>query len=178
MKRSTFLATLLVAISLFSSSCGTGDKIGSVSISAAGASGGTVNLVGLGGTLQLQVMANYTSGKQIDETNFATYTITAQGTLDDQATPLPTPPYGIQLSNTGMVTATATQSNNGICTWVNANTNATTALTQPAWFFTGDYEIVATYRGFQSNPIYIPVASGSGNESASNFECGPSSSGS
>ena len=40
---------------------------------------GTVNLDGLGGTLQLQVLANYTSGKQIDETNFSTYTVTPEG---------------------------------------------------------------------------------------------------
>jgi hypothetical protein len=173
-KRSIFLATLLVAISLCLINCGTGDKIGSVSMQVVGASGGTVNLAGLGGTLQLQVMANYTSGKQIDETNFATYTITAEGTDDTGAT-LPAPPYGMELSNTGLITATATQDDAGICTWWNGNTTST-ALTTPAWAFTGDYSIVATYRGFTSNPVYIPVASGSSVQPSNEGQCGPSSS--
>ena len=82
-KRKQVFATLLVAaISLLSSSCGVGDKVASVSVSAAGTTG-TINLVGLGGTLQLQVNANYTSGKVVDETNFSTYTITAEGFYTD-----------------------------------------------------------------------------------------------
>ena len=167
MKRTRILVTLLAAFALLSTSCGTGDKIGSVSITAAGQTG-TVNLYGLGGTLQLQVMANYTSGKQIDETNFATYTITPQGT-DDAGNALPTPPYGIELNNTGMVTATANQTGNGICTWYNLTPTSTTA----SWFFTGDYTIVATYRGFTSNPIYIPVASAADSVSGQTGQCGP-----
>ncbi|MGA2857603.1 MAG: hypothetical protein ABSE40_12080 [Candidatus Sulfotelmatobacter sp.] len=172
MKRTRILVTLLATLALLSSSCGTGDKISSVSITAAGQAG-TINLIGLGGTLQLQVMANYTSGKQINETNFATYTITPEGTLWDQATALPTPPYGIQLNNTGMIAATATQNGNGICTWLNANTTST-QLSSPSWFYTGDYTIVATYRGFTSNPIYIPVASGASGQTGQEGICGPS----
>lgn len=175
MKRSIFLVTLLAAISLSLLNCGTGDKIGSVSMSVVGVSGGIVDLQGLGSKLQLQVMANYTSGKQVDETNFSTYMITEQGTDDTGAT-LPTPPYGIELSPTAQVTATSDQNGNGLCTWENLNTSST-ALSQPAWFFTGDYEIVATYRGFQSNPVYIPVASGANNQGPlTNGQCGPSSS--
>jgi len=155
------------------SGCGTSDKIGSVSISAAGSTG-TVNLAGLGGTLQLQVMANYTSGKQIDETNFATYTITEEG-VDDNGNPLPAPPYGLQLNNTGMLTATADQNGNGICTWTNLNTSST-ATSSPSWFFTGDYKIIANYRGFSSNPIYIPIASGASNQAVNNGQCGPAAS--
>jgi len=75
-KRTHVLVTLLVAIALLTTSCGTGDKIASVSITANGNTG-TINLAGLGGTLQLKVLANYTSGKWIDETNFSTYTVTA-----------------------------------------------------------------------------------------------------
>lgn len=172
MKRSpllAFLATVLVAAVLLASSCGTGDKIGSVSMQVAGIGTGVVNLKGLGGTLQLQVMAIYTSGKQIDETNFATFTITAKGT-DDAGATLPTPPFGVQLNKTGMLTATADQNGNGVCTWVNDGSSSS----NPSWFFTGDYEIVATYRGFQSNPVYIPVASAANNQGAlTNGQCGP-----
>jgi hypothetical protein len=168
-KRTHLLATFLGMLALLTTSCGTGDKIGSVSVTAAGASGGVINLNGLGGTLQLVVTANYTSGKQIDETNFATYTITPEGTLDDEATPLPTPPSGIQMNNTGMITAV----DPGICTWFNESASITT----PSWFFTGDYKIVATYRGFQSQPIYIPVSSAASDQSQNNGQCGPTSTG-
>jgi hypothetical protein len=171
-KRTHILVTLLATLALLSSSCGSGDKIASVSITAGGQTG-TVNLYGLGGTMQLQVMANYTSGKSIDETNFATYMITPEGYQWDEATPLPTPPYGVQLNNTGMITATADQNGNGVCTWYNANTTST-QLSSPSWFFTGDYTIVATYRGFTSNPIYIPVASGASGQSGQEGICGPS----
>jgi hypothetical protein len=164
-KRSLILATCVALLSLLSTSCGTGDKIGSVSITAAGASGGTINLQGLGGTLQLTVTANYTSGKQINETNFATYTITPEGTLDDEVTPLPTPPLGVTLNATGMLTAV----DPGICTWY----NEAPTIQSPSWFFTGDYKVVATYRGFQSNPIYIPVSSAASDQSQNNGQCGP-----
>jgi len=169
-KRTHLLAIFLGALALLTTSCGTGDKIGSVSVTAAGASGGVINLQGLGGTLQLVVTANYTSGKQIDETNFATYTITPEG-VDQNGAPLPTPPYGIQMNNTGMLTATenAQNSGNGICTWF----NEAPTITTPSWFFTGDYKITATYQGFTSQPIYIPVSSSASNQSQNNGQCGP-----
>lgn len=170
MKHIRILAALLAmltlgVVTLLSTSCGVGDKIGSVSIDAAGTTG-VVNLAGLGGTLQLHVTANYTSGKQIDETNFATYVVTPEGFLWDQVTPVPTPPLGVTISPTGMITAV----DPGICTWVNAGT-----LTQPGWFFSGDYKVIATYRGFSSQPIFIPVASSSsGATNAPSGQCGPS----
>jgi hypothetical protein len=161
----------LGVVTLLSTSCGTGDKIGSVSISAAGSTG-VINLAGLGGTMQLQVMANYTSGKQIDETNFAKYTVTAEGfywTYDSSGNelnqvPLSSPPQTLTINPTGMITAV----DPGICTWVNVNT-----LTQPAWAYTGDYMITATYRGFTSNPIFIPVASAASGAANTAGQCGP-----
>ncbi len=163
-KRKQVLATLLVAaISLLSSSCGVGDKIGSVSISAAGQTG-TINLAGLGGTLQLQVSANYTSGKIIDETNFATYVVTPEG-VDDTGAPLAPPPLTLTINNTGMITAV----DPAVCVWENLGSSTT-----PSWFYQGDYKIVATYRGFTSNPIFIPVASAADSISGQVGQCGPS----
>ena len=171
MKRKQVFATLLVAaISLLSSSCGVGDKVASVSISAAGTTG-TVNLAGLGGTIQLQVNANYTSGKIVDETNFSTYTITAEGFYTDYSqTPpvevtMPTPPLTVTINPTGMVTAVDPT----VCTWVNVGPSATT----PSWAYTGDYMITATYGGFTSQPIFIPVASAASGASNTNGQCGP-----
>jgi hypothetical protein len=164
-KRTQILATLLAAIAVFTTSCGTGDKIGSVSITAAGVSGGIVNLSGLGTTLQLHVTANYTSGKTIDETNFATYTVMPDG-FDDTGAALPAPPSTMSISKTGMITAVLPAT----CVWENLGTTTT-----PSWFYTGDYIVTATYRGFTSNPIYIPIASGAAN--TGNGQCGPSASG-
>jgi hypothetical protein len=163
-KRNLILATLLSAIALLTTSCGTGDKIGSVSISATGASGGVINLAGLGGTLQLQVTANYTSGKLIDETNFATYTVTPEG-VDDTGTPLPAPPLTLTINSTGMITAV----DPAVCVWDNLGNTAT-----PSWFYNGDYKIVATYRGFSSNPIFIPIASAADPITGQQGQCGPS----
>jgi hypothetical protein len=173
-KRISILATLLlIAVSLLSINCGTGDKIGSVAMQVVGSGTGTVNLAGLGGTLQLQVLAVYTSGKQIDETNFSTFTVTPEGfywTYDGSGNQvaqvsMPAPPQGVTIDKTGMVTAV----DPGICSWVNVGPSAT----QPAWAFTGDYMITATYRGFTSNPVFIPVASAASGASNSNGQCGP-----
>jgi hypothetical protein len=170
-KRLQDLAILLVAaVPLLSTSCGNSDKIASVTVTAASSgttagSAGTINLQGLGGTLQLKVTTNYTSGKFVDETNYATFTVTPEGTLDDQVTPLPVPPLGVAINATGLLTAV----DPGICTWVNAGT-----LTTPGWFFSGDYRIVANYRGFQSQPIFIPVSSSASSQNnAPAGQCGP-----
>lgn len=173
MKRTSILALFLAAVTLLSTSCGTSDKVASISITASGTTG-VVNLAGLGGTLQLQVTANYTSGKIVDETNWSTYMVTPQGTLNDGVTPLPTPPQGISVNATGMVTATADQNDDGICTWTNLSAGSTGSA---SWAFTGDYEIVANYKGMLSQPIYIPVASAADTLTGQVGACGPSSSG-
>ena len=175
MKRTSILATLLlVTISLLSTGCGTGDKIGSVAMQVVGSGTGTVNLSGLGGTLQLQVLANYTSGKQIDETNFVTYEVTpagfqatydVNGILIEPGPAMPSPPTGITLDKTGMLTAVSP----GICSWTNEGTFAS-----QAWAFTGWYQITATYRGFTSNPVFIPLSSAAGSQPGMSGACGPS----
>ena len=169
MKYTRILAALLGVVTLLTTSCGVGDKIGSVTISAVGITGsGVVDLKGLGGTIQLKVTANYTSGKQIDETNFVTYTVTPEGYYTDYSTntqvPLSSPPQTLTINRTGMVTAV----NPAVCTWVNLG-----ILQTPAWAYTGDYMITATYRGFTSQPIFIPLASAASGASNTNGQCGP-----
>lgn len=169
MKRKTFLATLLAAIAVFATSCGTSDKIGSVTVTAAGTTG-TINLVGLGGTMQLQVSANYTSGKIVDETDFATYTVTPEGVDNNTGAPLQAPPSTLTINSTGLVTAV----DPAVCTWISTTGNPST----PGWAYVGDYKIVATYRGIQSQPIFIPLASAASNQAGLQGQCGPVSSGS
>jgi hypothetical protein len=170
-KRTRILATLLVLLPLLSSGCGTSDKIGSVSMQVVGIGTGVVDLKGLGGTLQLQVLANYTSGKQIDETNFATYKVTAEGFYTDYSTnpptsaPMPTPPQTLTISSTGMITAV----DPAVCSWI----STTGTFATPGWAYTGDYMIVATYRGFTSNPVFIPLASAANGQPNMQGQCGP-----
>jgi hypothetical protein len=160
----------LAAVTLLSASCGTSDKVASVSLSVAGTTG-VVNLAGLGGTLQLQVLTHYTSGKQVDETNWSTYTVTPQGVDNNTGDALPTPPQGVSINATGMLTATEP----GVCTWTDLTASSTTSTT-PAWAITGWYQVIATYKGMQSQPVYIPVASAASGQSGANGQCGPSSS--
>lgn len=160
---------MLATLPFLTSSCGTSDKIASVTISAAGQTG-TVNLVGLGGTMQLQVLANYTSGKFIDETNYATYTVTSEGYYTDWNTnvqyPMPASPLTVTINNTGLVTAV----DPAVCSWISAvpDNTATTG-----WAYTGWYEITATYRGFTSQPIDIPLASAANGQPTEGGQCGP-----
>ena len=166
MKRTKILATFLGIISLLSTGCGTSDKIGSVSMQVVGASGaGVVDLKGLGGTLQLAVSANYTSGKIIDQTHFATYTVTAEGVDNNTKLPLPAPPMTFTINSTGMITAV----DPAVCTWFSTTGDPKTG----GWAFTGDYKIVATYHGFSSNPVFIPIASAASNQANMQGQCGP-----
>jgi hypothetical protein len=163
-KHKQILAAFLGAAVLVMSGCGTSDKVASVTVTqrASSTSTGFFNLHGIGSTMQLTVTANYTSGKTVDETNWSTFTVNGEGTLDDQITPLPAPPLGMTISPTGMLTAV----DPGICTWINLGSSTT-----PSWFLAGDYRIVATYKGIVSQPIFIGVASAAGN--GPNGSCGP-----
>ena len=157
-------AVLGAATLLVSSGCGTSDKLTSLTITQknSSSSSGFMNLQGIGGTVQLVVTANYTSGKTVDETNWATYTVNPERTLDNNITPLPAPPLGMTISPTGMLTAV----DPAICTWINLGSDDT-----PAWFLSGDYMITATYKGIVSQPVFVGVASSSGNGPSGS--CGP-----
>jgi hypothetical protein len=163
-KHTRILAALLGIVTLLTTSCGVSDKIASVSMTAVGITGsGVINLQGLGSTIQLHVTANYTSGKQIDQTNFVTYTVTPEG-IDDTGALLPSPPQTLDINKTGMIFSVKP----AVCVWKNVGTTQT-----PSWFYQGDYKIVATYRGFTSNPVFVPIASSDDTIAGQVGQCGP-----
>ncbi|MGA7906962.1 MAG: hypothetical protein WCA16_06100 [Candidatus Sulfotelmatobacter sp.] len=163
MKRTIILATALAALVLALTGCGTSDKLSTITLSASGSTG-TFDVKGIGGTLQMRVTANYTSGKSVVVTNFSTFAATPEGTLDDGVTPLPTPPQTITISATGMVTAVDPP----VCTF---NVTSPAGVTPASYALSGDYKIVATYKGFQSQPAFLGVASAVGD--GPNGACGP-----
>jgi hypothetical protein len=179
MKRtSAVLALFVAAIALLSISCGTSDYVKSLTISSAGTtSGGFYNLAGVDGTLQLQVTANYNSGKTLNVTNASTYTIVPTGTIYTTADPVDYPaggplpaaaPNTVTINPTGFMTGIAP-----ICTWVDATTlvsGVVTPDTPPQWSYTGYYQVTATYRNFTSQPVGI----GMGIADSNTAGCGPS----
>jgi hypothetical protein len=157
-KRTGILATLLaMALLLSSFGCG-GAAIGSLkAINLTTSGGATPNLVGTGGTVQLTATGIYTSSDTRDLSSHVTYAVTPQGT-DLAGVALPPPPQTVTISPTGLVTAVTPFD----CTWT--NTGSTPLLT-------GSYQVVATFKGISSNPVFISVASMAGN--GPNGECGP-----
>ncbi len=146
---------------------------------------GFVTLVGNGGTIQLQPIGNYSSGGTKDLTTVATYTVIVDPVHNVDAfgnillppcqTPCQTAGEGtVEYSVTGLITAVEPAT----CTWVDIDPDPK----EPSWFYTGDYEVTATYDGITSQPVYIPVASSAGNQYYDDVEnnpsgaCGPSSS--
>jgi len=173
MKRTfTVLALFLAAIALLSTSCGTSDYIKSLTLSTNGSSsGGFYNLAGVDGTLQLQVMAVYNSGKLVDVTKASIWTVTPQG-VDQNGVPLPAyGPTSVPISPSGLMTGIVT-----ICTWTDAlNTTVTPNAywNPPVWEYTGYYQTTATYRNFTSQPVGIGVGVQASNTSPIGG-CGPS----
>jgi hypothetical protein len=174
MKRTlTVFALFLAAIALLSTSCGTSDYIKSLELTANGVNlGGTFNLPGVDSTLPITVWANYNSGKLINVTNAATFTVTPQGVDQDGAA---LPAYGpntVPISSSGLMTGVV-----GICTWTDAlNTTVTPNAywNPPVWQITGWYQVTATYRNFTSQPIAVGVGVASSNTSPVGG-CGPTS---
>jgi hypothetical protein len=173
MKRTaSVLALFLTAFALLSTSCGTSDYIKSLNLSSTGTtSGGFYNLAGVDGTLQLQVLAVYNSGKLINVTNASTWTVTPQG-VDQDGVALP--PYGpntVPINSSGLMTGIVS-----ICTWTDPwNTTVTPQVrwNPPIWEYTGYYQVTATYRNFTSQPIGIGVGVAASNTSPIGG-CGPS----
>lgn len=173
MKRTSILAMVIAAVTVFSSSCGQSDYLQSVQLNAQGASaGGTFNLPGVDATLQLQAMAVYHSGKQVDVTNSVTWTVTPTG-FDQSGNTLPAyGPQTVPISPNGLMQAIV-----GVCTWTDADVVAGGSTTPapanpPIWQITGWYQVVANYRQFASNPVGVGIGTQTSNTSPIGG-CGP-----
>jgi hypothetical protein len=172
---SLILALLVAAVPLLTTSCGTSDYVQSLTVTSNGASsGGFYNLVGVDGTLQLVVTANYHSGKTIEVTNSATWSMVPTGVISYTADPNypvgslpPEPgPNTVTMSPTGLMTGIA-----GICTWTDLLDSKGVAQTPPAWAYTGYYQVTATYRNFQSQPVGVGMGIAESNSPTGG--CGP-----
>lgn len=171
MKRISILAMLLAAVTILSTSCGQSDYLQSVQLNAQGATaGGSFNLPGVDATLQLQVLAVYHSGKQVDVTNSATWTVTPV-CCDMSGNQLPAyGPNSVPISPNGLMQAVA-----DLCTWQDGTTVSNGTLTYdspPVWALTGYYQVVANYRQFSSNPVGVGVGSET-NPNSPAGGCGP-----
>jgi hypothetical protein len=173
-KRTSILAIVFAALTIFSTSCGQSDYLQSVQLSAQGATaGGSYNLPGVDVTLQLQAWAIYHSGKQVNVTNNVTWNVTTVGT-DQSGNTLPAyGPNTVPISPNGLM-----QDIVPLCTWTDAieTSNGTTGpANPPVWEYTGYYQIVVNYRQFTSNPVGVGVGSVASNNSPIGG-CGPTDS--
>jgi hypothetical protein len=179
--RKTLFTALACGLLIFSLlGCGTSNKLQSITLGASLINGapsksqpGFFTLEGNGGTIQLQAIGNYSSGKTHDLSNVVTYTMVVDpiNNVDAFGNPLPAPPQTAQISPSGLVTAV----DPATCSWVDVSPDPT----KFAFFYSGDYKVTATFQGFTSQPLYIPVASSAGspvyNGVANNptEQCGP-----
>ena len=176
MNRKTLFPALACALLVFSMmGCGTTDHLQSVQLStssATEASMGTLEVKGVGGTLQLYAWGNYSNGthKLLNNVN-VTYKIAITpgsaawtGTLGD---PNANPAQTLELSPNGLLTAVSPFA----CTFINDATTGTT----PAWALLGTYSVTAVYAGLTSPPAFVALASEAGIVSATNptGQCGP-----
>jgi hypothetical protein len=169
-KRTTFLTAFVSLLAICLSSCGS-DSLRTIELSASGSnSGGFFDLKGEGGTIQLTATGHYAYGPSRDMSNRVTFTITVDAPngipgTDIYGQPLPTPPYTVMVSKTGLLTAV----DPWVCTYVDVGT-----ASQAAWALTGSYKIVASFGGITSQPVYVGVASQAGpGGPPANGACGP-----
>jgi hypothetical protein len=159
-KRTILFLAALSLLAVLALGCGS-DSLKSIDLTAP-----SDELFGEGDTLQVTATGNYSYGPTRDLTARATYTITALGT-DINGNPLPTPPSGITISPTGMLTAVPTF----VCTFAPGSATGTTVN---SWVLTGSYQIVATFGAVSSQPLYIGMASAAGESAApADGACGP-----
>jgi hypothetical protein len=176
--RKTLFAALACALLVFSMlGCGTSNHLQSIQLSTSNTSEvpmGTLDLKGVGGTLQLYAWANYSSGKQLLLNNRdVTYKIVITpgsnawtGVMGD---PNANPAQTVQLlAPSGLLTAVTPFA----CTWINT---AVAPATAPAWAIDGTYSVTATYLGLTSPPAFVVVASAAGITDTTNptGACGP-----
>ena len=163
-KRTIFMAALAGAITLLSFGCGGTNHLQSITLTASGSSG-TFEVKGEGGTLQLKATGNISNGGTKDITGQVRYTVTAVGNALNPAggtMPLAAPPQTLLTSTTGLATAVSPF----VCTFTQVGTN-----TPPTYALVGSYQVVASMDGVASQPVFIAVASATGNGPGS--ACGP-----
>jgi hypothetical protein len=174
--RKTLFAALACALLAFSMlGCGTSNNLQSIQLSTSNSAEtppGTLDLQGIGGTVQLYLWGNYSDGKQklLNSVGDVAYQITVTPDMPESAE-LPTPPQTVELSANGLLTAVPPF----ICTWVNS---AVPPATTPAWGIGGSYSVTATYARFTTPPVFVAVASASGGTDGGTNptgECGPPS---
>jgi len=163
-KPKTLFAALACALLVFSMlGCGTSNHLQSITLGASLVNGvpvatqaGFFSLQGNGGTIRLQAIGNYSSGKTKDLTQQVTYSMIVDpiNNMDAFGNPLPAPPQTAQISVTGLVTAV----DPATCTWIDTSSDPK----KPAWFYVGAYTATVTFQGITSQPLYIPVASSGG----------------
>jgi hypothetical protein len=167
MRKKLVISLLLCLVSTLFVDCGASSHLQSIQLTAPSAPEG-FDVLGLGGTIQLVATGTYTNGHTKDVTNDATYQISiTPNSTDEYGDPLPTPPQGLEIGPTGLVTAEYP----GVCTWDNLNPTGMS----PAWAVSGSYTIAATYDNVTSPAIYVAVASAAGivTPSNPNGSCGP-----
>jgi hypothetical protein len=158
--RKALMAALVLSLAV-SLGCG-GAAVGTLKSITLSATPST-NLQGTGGTVQLHALGVYSTGDTRDLTNKVTFAVTPTGT-DDTGAALPAPPNTMTLNVTGLATAVAPF----VCTWVDTSGGAS----QPSWAITGSYQVVASFKGITSQPVFVSVASAASSTSASG-QCGP-----
>jgi hypothetical protein len=162
-KGTKILAALAAVLAIMLSGCG-GAAIGDLKTITLSASPSS-NIKGEGGTIQFQAVGIYSTGQQRDLTNRVTFNVTiSAGSTDVNGAALPTPPQAILVNSTGLATAVPPF----VCTWTDTNPGATTAT----WAITGSYQVLATFGSVTSQPLFVSVASATGNGPGG--ACGPS----
>jgi hypothetical protein len=179
--RKTLFAALACALFVFSMlGCGNSNNLQSIQLSTSNtveSPPGTLELKGIGGTLQVYAWGNYSSGKSkllnnvnvvynIDVTADSPFAVDpSNGSLYNLATS----PDTVELSATGLLTAVTPSA----CTWLNS---AVFPATAPAWSIVGSYSVTANYSGMSSPPVFVSVASAPGVFDANTNktgQCGP-----
>ena len=179
----TLFAALACALLVFSMlGCGTTKNLQSITLQVIAQNGvpvlnqsGAYELLGAGGTLQLQALGHYSNGatKILNKVN-AVYNMAVDPghSVDAFGVTLPNPGQTAAINATGFVTAIEPLD----CTWVDSSPDPTKAT----WFFSGAYLVTATFGGMTSQPAFIIVASKAGNPdnppligNNPNKHCGP-----
>jgi hypothetical protein len=172
--RKTLFAALACALLVFSMlGCGTTNKLKSIQLNATFINGvaptlqnGVYSFQGNGGTIQLQAIATYSGGKTQDLTKVVTYNVIVDpaASVDAFGNPLVPPcQTPCQIAGQGTVeynpTGLFTAVEPAVCTWV----DVVPAPGTPGWAYQGDYLVTVTYQGITSQPVFLPVASATGN---------------